>query len=211
MWDILTLILLYCFWQNGFYKTMTVKITVDILQTTMQCLVFIKCVNQSKPWTYIVGFSGNVFRRPLNWINLKSNSGLCLHQAGHCEHCVCAHCSTAHAPVPHPPGPYQSIRERKMVARGASGAKIDHRKTRLDLFIHSWGKRFVRGAALRFDSGARKRYEQVIQALASVENGALRLNERASLAAKTTRRQNRPGSTLRHLVPSLRAFQGTLN
>lgn len=65
--------------------------------------------------------------------------------------------------------------------------------------------------ALRFDSGARKRHEQVIRTLASVENGALRLNERASLAAKTTRQQNRPGSTLRHLVPSLRAFQGTLN
>lgn len=88
-----------------------------------------------------------MFRRPLNWINLKSNSGVCLHQAGHCERCSCAHCSTAHAPVPHPPGPYQSIRERKMVARGASGAKIDRRKTRLDLFIHNWRKRFVRSVS----------------------------------------------------------------
>lgn len=31
--------------------------------------------------------------------------------------------TTAHVPVAHPPGPYQSIRERKMVAAGARGAR----------------------------------------------------------------------------------------
>lgn len=91
-------------------------------------------------WLYVM-YSKLSMRRPILSFRLSLKFGsFCIFQncmftaltifrlqllppSGRCQFYICAHYFTAHVPVAHPPGPYQSIRERKMVAAGARGAR----------------------------------------------------------------------------------------